>query len=696
MYNGIGLNTVRGTGTSGHVQRHAAAIRRHGPDKREKRSAASRGSRGITKGTDAILRHERHRRVEVAVAEMEEKLIKQGCPAEEIPKKLARLREQLMENAEDAQFDRANAAEVQKIAEMQKTRNEKLRRVLRLPTDYKEGRAFERASKNSDGTSNSVQPSQTAAAQTGHVRNQIGGNEATAKAPKTGKTTSEQSSSSSSLSTSSSSISSSSLSLSSSEEDRRPTSTDKVRDGREVSHSDVHDRAPKDTRTTAAASDSATRQARQKPSQLGRNALQEEFNVPEDRASRSPPRRARDLHINRELRRPEVLNIEAPDTRRPVADDSDRSSLSDPREYEGRHVDHALGKLGSSERRPSFEQSFDRREMNHELRVSGKDPSGHRCSPREADADKPRGRETLNSQSRVRASVGRGEGEQHQRARGSRYDASESSSSETRYRRDDRERITRDIREGSRYRRSSVDRRGARSTSRSGSFDGGYSSDLSSRDGDHRASAQDSPRQYRDRGRYSERRARRRSPSPVNRKYLGMEDTTSHANQHYYRNASGRRRRSVSRSLSRSPSRSPGRREARSRFRSRTRSRSPAYHSRRRSRSPMRSRKHRRRSRSRSSSRESSLSSGRSSSTMSERHRKRPRSWSPYSPRRYRQRHCSRSPGRQSSSQSSAGSLEGSVSSASDMGNSGRGGHRRTSERRVSRDREDIDRYRSR
>lgn len=81
MYNGIGLQTARGSGTNGHVQRNFAAVR---PGKREGNSYKAEEDmakldRQINKAPNQeILDHERKRKIEVKCAELEEILEKQG------------------------------------------------------------------------------------------------------------------------------------------------------------------------------------------------------------------------------------------------------------------------------------------------------------------------------------------------------------------------------------------------------------------------------------------------------------------------------------------------------------------------------------------------------------------------------------------------------------------------------------------
>jgi len=80
MYNGIGLETVRGSGTNGFVTRNLSALR-HTKDKVDYKSEEQikkldgQMHRGPNKD---ILEHERLRKVELKCMEMEELMEEQG------------------------------------------------------------------------------------------------------------------------------------------------------------------------------------------------------------------------------------------------------------------------------------------------------------------------------------------------------------------------------------------------------------------------------------------------------------------------------------------------------------------------------------------------------------------------------------------------------------------------------------------
>jgi serine/arginine repetitive matrix protein 2 len=77
MYNGIGLLTPRGSGTSGHVTSNAFNIR-SGQRITERKDDGKKGP-VVKKADEKILEHQRKRAIEVKLAELEEDLQDKGC-----------------------------------------------------------------------------------------------------------------------------------------------------------------------------------------------------------------------------------------------------------------------------------------------------------------------------------------------------------------------------------------------------------------------------------------------------------------------------------------------------------------------------------------------------------------------------------------------------------------------------------------
>ncbi|KAJ2743897.1 RNA-splicing factor, partial [Coemansia sp. BCRC 34490] len=101
MYNGIGLTTPRGSGTSGHVVRNASALkseRKH--DTAHTKGHQYPGERSSKhKHVDKeILEHEQKRQIEVKCLELQDELEEKGLDDDEIEQRVNRFRRQLLEN----------------------------------------------------------------------------------------------------------------------------------------------------------------------------------------------------------------------------------------------------------------------------------------------------------------------------------------------------------------------------------------------------------------------------------------------------------------------------------------------------------------------------------------------------------------------------------------------------------------------
>lgn len=80
MYNGIGLQTARGSGTNGYIQTNKAFVRRHKDrvDYKSEEEIKKLESQMIKQPNREILDHERKRKVELKCMEMEELMEEQG------------------------------------------------------------------------------------------------------------------------------------------------------------------------------------------------------------------------------------------------------------------------------------------------------------------------------------------------------------------------------------------------------------------------------------------------------------------------------------------------------------------------------------------------------------------------------------------------------------------------------------------
>lgn len=80
MYNGIGLQTARGSGTNGYVQRNLSHVRKYKehveykPDEEIKKLETYINK----KGNAELLKHDRKRKIELKCVEMEDMMAEQG------------------------------------------------------------------------------------------------------------------------------------------------------------------------------------------------------------------------------------------------------------------------------------------------------------------------------------------------------------------------------------------------------------------------------------------------------------------------------------------------------------------------------------------------------------------------------------------------------------------------------------------
>ncbi|CAH9120529.1 unnamed protein product [Cuscuta epithymum] len=100
MYNGIGLQTARGSGTNGCVQKNNFSVRaktsKVAVDAGGKGFGENRGTAGVTrKANKEILEHDRKRQIQLKLIVLEETLSEQGYSDAEIAEKLEQTRQTL-------------------------------------------------------------------------------------------------------------------------------------------------------------------------------------------------------------------------------------------------------------------------------------------------------------------------------------------------------------------------------------------------------------------------------------------------------------------------------------------------------------------------------------------------------------------------------------------------------------------------
>ena len=144
MYNGIGLTTVRGSGTNGYVQTNRAFVRASNV-----RQATSINNGAASRlddlprqrqANEEILEHQRKRKVEVKVLELREAMEERGYSEREIEEKCSEVRAQLSSASASAAAGKGSHAAVkQKDAEMAR-----MKQAFGIGGDFVEGASFDR------------------------------------------------------------------------------------------------------------------------------------------------------------------------------------------------------------------------------------------------------------------------------------------------------------------------------------------------------------------------------------------------------------------------------------------------------------------------------------------------------------------------------------------------------------------------
>jgi len=145
MYNGIGLTTPRGSGTNGYVQRNLAVLRNHQTAAERAADYEKLAPPKHREPDEAILEHERLRKVEVKCLELQVKLEDDEIDEADIELQVEALRKKLMNELQTkASIDAKSLkpSDTHGLAAAKKTELRKMASALRTRTDYEEGDAF--------------------------------------------------------------------------------------------------------------------------------------------------------------------------------------------------------------------------------------------------------------------------------------------------------------------------------------------------------------------------------------------------------------------------------------------------------------------------------------------------------------------------------------------------------------------------
>ena len=138
MYNGIGLETARGSSTNGYVQRNIAALRNQSTGVRYKSEEEIKklDAQMVCKPNVEISEHAQKRKVELKCMEMRELMEEEGYSKEEVEKKVSAFRQMLMQKEgvckDKEEQGRPIASDTHAIAEAIQQKNDKLRAAFSL------------------------------------------------------------------------------------------------------------------------------------------------------------------------------------------------------------------------------------------------------------------------------------------------------------------------------------------------------------------------------------------------------------------------------------------------------------------------------------------------------------------------------------------------------------------------------------
>eukprot|EP00195_Chlamydomonas_chlamydogama_P016489 CAMPEP_0202909188 /NCGR_PEP_ID=MMETSP1392-20130828/48598_1 /ASSEMBLY_ACC=CAM_ASM_000868 /TAXON_ID=225041 /ORGANISM="Chlamydomonas chlamydogama, Strain SAG 11-48b" /LENGTH=378 /DNA_ID=CAMNT_0049598863 /DNA_START=101 /DNA_END=1233 /DNA_ORIENTATION=- len=149
MYNGIGLLTPRGSGTSGYVQTNKFNLRGPPPMRVTPKPAADESGPPQRQPNKDILDHNRKREIELKLAKEQARLEDEGWTAEQIANEIADLRKKEFEKlateaaALGGAGDRKLLNETHEVAQRKLEQMDKLKAALGI-SEVKEGEAFDR------------------------------------------------------------------------------------------------------------------------------------------------------------------------------------------------------------------------------------------------------------------------------------------------------------------------------------------------------------------------------------------------------------------------------------------------------------------------------------------------------------------------------------------------------------------------
>jgi serine/arginine repetitive matrix protein 2 len=143
-YNGVGLSSVRGSGTNGYVTTNKAYVR---PVNVRHATSMNAGHNNFDdwdmpkqrQANEEILEHQRKRKIEVKIAELRDAMEDRGYSEIEIEEKCAEVRTALSSKASSA----VNGTDSHASAKLKESENDRMKGALGIRSDFVEGEAFD-------------------------------------------------------------------------------------------------------------------------------------------------------------------------------------------------------------------------------------------------------------------------------------------------------------------------------------------------------------------------------------------------------------------------------------------------------------------------------------------------------------------------------------------------------------------------
>ncbi|KAH9541042.1 hypothetical protein CY35_14G038900 [Sphagnum magellanicum] len=154
MYNGIGLTTPRGSGTNGYIQTNKFFVKPRPVRVEIREYENGQGAGGVSrKANKEILEHDRKRQVELKLTELEDQLVEQGYPDDEVLERVEAFRKVLQASVSATEDGTSSASALgdakvsstqsHHVAAQKEKKLDNMRAALKLG-DVKEGEAFDR------------------------------------------------------------------------------------------------------------------------------------------------------------------------------------------------------------------------------------------------------------------------------------------------------------------------------------------------------------------------------------------------------------------------------------------------------------------------------------------------------------------------------------------------------------------------